>query len=89
MYYIDIKDALYPIVKSLVAFKLLSKTAGFIDLRWPIDTVSSSRRGPHYENTPMQHTANFHDCKKDNLQMKNCYRYIFLFLLKTLIVGTR
>ena len=30
---------------------------------------------------------NFHGCKKDQFQMKNCD--FFLFLLKTLIVGTR
>ena len=33
----------------------------------------------HYENTPMQYTAIFHGCKM----------IFFLFLLKTLIVGTR
>ena len=26
----------------------------------------------HYENTPMQYTAIFHGCKKDNFQMKYC-----------------
>ena len=24
----------------------------------------------HYDNTPMQYTANFHGCKNDNFQMK-------------------
>ena len=24
---------------------------------------------PHYENTPMQHTAIFHGCKNDNFQL--------------------
>ena len=28
-------------------------------------------QGPHYENTPMQHTAIFHGCKNDNFPMKN------------------
>ena len=41
-----------------------------------------------YENTPIQYTANFHGCKKDNFQMKNCDVF-FLFLLKTWIVCTR
>ena len=41
----------------------------------------------HYENTPMQYTAIFHDCKNDNFQMK--FWNIFIFLLKTYIVGTR
>ena len=26
----------------------------------------------HYENTPIQYTAIFHDCKNDNFQMKIC-----------------
>ena len=26
----------------------------------------------HYENTPMQYTAIFHGCNKDNFHMKNC-----------------
>ena len=41
----------------------------------------------HYANTPMQYTAIFHGCKNVNFQMKMFN--IFLFLLKTLIVGTR
>ena len=40
----------------------------------------------HYANTPMQYTAIFHGCKNVNFQMK--IFNIFLFLLKTLIVGT-
>ena len=39
------------------------------------------------KNTPMQYTAIFHGLKNDNFQ-KNFFT-IFLFLLKTLIVGTR
>ena len=31
---------------------------------------SSVFRFLHYENTPMQHTAIFHDCKNDNFQLK-------------------
>ena len=38
----------------------------------------------HYENTHMQYTAIFHGCKNVHFQMN-----FFLFLLKTLIVGTR
>ena len=41
----------------------------------------------HYANTSMQYTVIFHSCKNDNFQIKNCD--IFLFLLQTLIVGTR
>ena len=26
----------------------------------------------HNDNTPMQYTANFHDSKNDNFQVKNC-----------------
>ena len=26
----------------------------------------------HFENTPMQYTVNFHGCKNNNVQMKNC-----------------
>ena len=26
----------------------------------------------HYDNMPMQYTANFHGCKNDNFLMKNC-----------------
>ena len=25
----------------------------------------------HYENTPMQHTAGFHGCKNDNIQLES------------------
>ena len=39
----------------------------------------------HYANTPMQYTAMFHGYKNFNFQMKNII--VFLFLLKTLIVG--
>ena len=41
-----------------------------------------------YENTPMQYTAIFHDCENDNFHLIFFFT-IFLFLLKTLIVGTR
>ena len=41
----------------------------------------------HYANMPMQYTAIFHGCKNDNFQMKVVI--FFLFLLKTLIMGTR
>ena len=41
----------------------------------------------HYENTPMQNTAIFRDCKNDNFQL-NCLT-VFIFLLKIYIVGTR
>ena len=40
----------------------------------------------HYDYMPMQYTSIFHDCNNDKFQMKNCI--IFLFLLKTEIVGT-
>ena len=30
----------------------------------------------HYENTPMQYTAIFHGCKKDNFQIKNYDIYL-------------
>ena len=40
-----------------------------------------------YDNTPVQYTVIFHGCKNDYFQKKNCD--IFLFLLKTFIVGTR
>ena len=32
----------------------------------------------HYENTPMQYTAIFHGCKKDNFQMKNCDGFLIV-----------
>ena len=32
----------------------------------------------HYENTPMQHTAIFHDCKNDNFRL-NIFYYIHIF----------
>ena len=41
----------------------------------------------HYENTSMQYTAIFHGCKNDNFQLN--ILTIFIFLLKTYIVGTR
>ena len=41
----------------------------------------------NFGNTPMQYTVIFHSCKNDNFQMKNCE--IYLFSLKTEIVGTR
>ena len=50
-------------------------------------TLTANITITHYENIPMQYTAIFHGCKNDNFQMKNCI--FFLFLLKTLIVGTR
>ena len=40
----------------------------------------------HYENTPMQYTAIFHGCENDNFQLN--FLAIFIFLLKTYIVGT-
>ena len=40
----------------------------------------------HYENTPMQYAGIFKGCKNGDFQIKNFD--IFLFLLKTLIVGT-
>ena len=42
---------------------------------------------PHYENTPMQYTAIFLGCENDNFQLN--FLTIFIFLLKTYIVGTR
>ena len=36
------------------------------------DTSFMSYTLSHYENTPMQYTAIFHGCKKDNFQLKNC-----------------
>ena len=30
----------------------------------------------HYENMPMQYTAIFHGCKKDNFQMKKCDNFL-------------
>ena len=41
----------------------------------------------HYANMSVQYNAIFHGYKNDYFQMKNCN--IFVFLLKTLIVGTR
>ena len=41
----------------------------------------------HYANTPMQYTAIFHGCKNVHFQM--IFLIFCLFLLKTLIVGTR
>ena len=41
----------------------------------------------HYRNIPMQLTANFESCNKDNFQMKNCD--IFLSVALKQIVGTR
>ena len=41
----------------------------------------------HYENMSMQYEAIFHGCKNDNFQLK--FFTIFIFLLKTYIVGTR
>ena len=32
----------------------------------------------HYENTPMQHTATFHGCKKDNFWL-NFFGYFHIF----------
>ena len=51
------------------------------------DRVCGAKCTFHYENMPMQYTAIMHSCKNDNFQMKNCN--VFIFLLKTLIVGTR
>ena len=39
----------------------------------------------HYENTPMQYTAIFHGCNKDNFHMKNCY--IFLMFAQNIDCG--
>ena len=41
-----------------------------------------------YDNTPMQYSAIFHGRKNGNFQMKNC-DILFLFFLKTYIVGIR
>ena len=41
----------------------------------------------HYENMPMQYTAIFHGTENDNFQL--IFFTIFIFLLKTYIVGTR
>ena len=40
----------------------------------------------HYDNTPLQYTANVDGCKNDNFQLK--YFDFSLFLLKTEIVGS-
>ena len=40
-----------------------------------------------YINMPMQYAAIVKGCKNDNFH-KNFFSHIFLFLLKTLIVGT-
>ena len=40
----------------------------------------------HYENMPMQHTAIFHGSKNNNFHL--IVFTIFIFLLKTQIVGT-
>ena len=62
-----------------------------ITLSYPIlsENLLKVRRvhGLHYANMSVQYTAIFHNCKNDNFQMK--FFDIFLFLLKTLIVGTR
>ena len=31
----------------------------------------------HYKNTPMQYTAIFQGCKKDNFQMKDCDVFLY------------
>ena len=41
--------------------------------------------GQHYENTPMQYTAIFHNRKNDNFQMKNCD--IFLTFVQNIACG--
>ena len=41
----------------------------------------------HYENTPIQIFWKFYNQKKENFQIK--ILIFFIFLLKTLIVGTR
>ena len=30
----------------------------------------------HYDNSPMQYTADFYGCRNDNFQMKNCYIFL-------------
>ena len=48
------------------------------------------QRGPiavHYANISVKYTAIFHGCKNGTFHMKKVI--IFLFVLKTLIVGTR
>ena len=44
-------------------------------------------RTTHYANMPMHYTAILHGCKNNSFQMKTVM--FFLFLPKTLIVGTR
>ena len=39
----------------------------------------------HYDNTPIQYTAIFHSCKKNNFQMKNCN--IFLIFAQNVDCG--
>ena len=67
-----------------VTITVLAKTdrldsIGVITCEWAISV--------HYENAPMQHTAIFHGCKNDNFQSN--ILTIFIFLVKTYIVGTR
>ena len=47
----------------------------------PAIRVMGKYMGAHYENTPMQYTTIFHDCKNDNFQMKNCDIFL-IFALK-------
>ena len=51
----------------------------------PSDKLSSLA---HYANIPTQKTAILHGCKNGNFSLKKNVIF-FLFLLKTLIVGTR
>ena len=39
----------------------------------------------HYENTPMQYTAIFQDCKNYKFQMKKCY--FFLIFAQNIVCG--
>ena len=56
----------------------------FSNYRYSVLSKQFNIKGTHYENMSMQYPAIFHGYKNDNFQMR-----IVIFLLKTLIVGTR
>ena len=47
---------------------------------YEVQIIKLVLRVTNYENTPMQYTAIFHGCKKDNFQTKSFY-YFHIFAL--------
>ena len=67
-----------PVTAQLVCVKMAARKAGGVTI---VNTQMIKMVIYHYNNTPIQYTANFNGCKNDNFQMK-FFNYSLIFCLK-------